>query len=728
MSSTRQKLLGFIVCLTVTVPLLAAIPSGYVSYWKMDGNLNDEAGINHGTIQGGDAVYNEGIWGRAVKLNSSALYVDLGTNASLNFTGSFSIGGWIYLTGGAGYQKCIDKSTWNSGFYVQQAGSWPGHWRFGFVGQGSAMDATGITTYINQWAHVMAVYDSANGVRHLYVNGQPAGDTVSAGMLATTASLKFGKVNGLVDEMIYYHRVLSGTEVGELMAATRDTTPPVISGIRADTLPAYSAYVRFTTNMLATAAVEYSKDSVYATYHEHAIDTLHQVRINGLNNGRVFHYRVHAWNRQNYESVSPWCTLKVAAVPPLQKLGLARGPQTPAPPDLVWPAAVGAADVCLWADDKLAAATITIDDNQADNQDWWMGQGDTLGLRFTWFVITGSVASSGTGNGGTWARFRTLFARGHGVQSHTETHGSSTAHTNGTINWAEDYGRARAILEDSIPGNQCLTVAYPGGGFASNSDTAAIFHASGRGTTAYPQNATGISYREVRASSSPETTHVKSILDKTTTIYGNNYRRGWACFLFHYLNADNTPVAHAFLRFLDARHDSLWVASYPDLIKYAQERDTYTLTVNAVTSSLISFTVTDSMMDTLFNYPLTVKVRIDNSWDSCYARQNGNPVEVIMVTNAGNKYALVKAVPDRGEVQLADAATTEIKPISTVRPDICPAGRKVTVYTMDGQRVSSGVIGAQGLILNEVTGNMQTGIYLVRVEGQAGVEKMLIVR
>jgi hypothetical protein len=143
---------------------------------------------------------------------------------------------------------------------------------------------------------------------------------------------------------------------------------------------------------------------------------------------------------------------------------------------------------------------------------------------------------------------------------------------------------------------------------------------------------------------------------------------------------------------------------------------------------MLAFTLADSMNDTLFDYPLTVKVRVDNSWDSCLATQNGRSIATSLVTYAGNKYALVQAVPDRGEVQLADAATVAIKPVRATRPDTYPAGKKVTVFTLDGQRVSSGVTGAPGFILNDMTGNTPTGIYLIRMEGKTGLEKRLIVR
>lgn len=83
---------------------------------------------------------------------------------------------------------------------------------------------------------------------------------------------------------------------------------------------------------------------------------------------------------------------------------------------------------------------------------------------------------------------------------------------------------------------------------------------------------------------------------------------------------------------------------YCDVAKYGQERDTQTLTVKSVTDSIITFTLTDSMNDTLFDYPLTVKVRLNNDWDTCLANQNGDPVEATVIEHTGNKYTTEKII------------------------------------------------------------------------------------
>jgi hypothetical protein len=58
------------------------------------------------------------------------------------------------------------------------------------------------------------------------------------------------------------------------------------------------------------------------------------------------------------------------------------------------------------------------------------------------------------------------------------------------------------------------------------------------------------------------------------------------------------------------------------------------------------------MDDSVFTIPLTVKIRINNNWNAVIAIQSGEVIPTSFVEHNGNKYILVKAVPDRGEIIL----------------------------------------------------------------------------
>jgi PKD repeat protein len=147
-----------------------------------------------------------------------------------------------------------------------------------------------------------------------------------------------------------------------------------------------------------------------------------------------------------------------------------------------------------------------------------------------------------------------------------------------------------------------------------------------------------------------------------------NYYRGWAIYLNHLVNDYSTMTP--FLNYIDANRDRLWFCTFTEGIKYGQERDTATLTVTSNTAEQITMTLTDRMLDSRFDYPLTLKVRIPNSWNGAAATQAGVPVDARLVEHNGDKYALVQAVPDQGEIALmpGDAVTFSASPLSGWTP------------------------------------------------------------
>ena len=83
---------------------------------------------------------------------------------------------------------------------------------------------------------------------------------------------------------------------------------------------------------------------------------------------------------------------------------------------------------------------------------------------------------------------------------------------------------------------------------------------------------------------------------------------------------------------------------------YGMERDTSRIEVVKSTGEEIRFLLSDDMDDTLFDYPLTIKVRLPATWNSITARQGGKSVAARVVEHDGGRFALIQAVPDRGEV------------------------------------------------------------------------------
>ena len=85
---------------TGTIKFAPYPPLGPIAWWKAEDNALDSAGTNNGTLVGG-VVFTNGEVGQAFVFagGQSSNVVDIGDPVDLRFTNSFSIEGWIFVTG-----------------------------------------------------------------------------------------------------------------------------------------------------------------------------------------------------------------------------------------------------------------------------------------------------------------------------------------------------------------------------------------------------------------------------------------------------------------------------------------------------------------------------------------------------------------------------------------------------------------------------------------------------
>ena len=334
-------------------------------------------------------------------------------------------------------------------------------------------------------------------------------------------------------------------------------------------------------------------------------------------------------------------------------------PESPRFPltDRVWPTTYGDAVVCLWAHDKMAAAGVTIDDNVVSEHDWWVEQMARRGWKMTWFVITDFIYTNPDYNG-TWADFARLHALGHSIQSHT-VHHYEYDNTQSDALMREEYAFSREEIETHIPGARCLTLAYPFGEGKPSLAAETFIAARGVGADGDPGPANQTTYMNTLLGDPTEES-----VDKMLTP-GTRHWRGFIAPLYHDVYRDQPASEQEILKlqctlFLDyvkAREREIWFDTYMHLMQYGQERDTHQLTVLARDPGQIRLRLTDQMRDSLFDYPLTVKVCLGAAWNGgLAAAQGGAPIPARLELHEGLFYAMVEAVPDRGEVVLTPTA------------------------------------------------------------------------
>lgn len=346
-----------------------------------------------------------------------------------------------------------------------------------------------------------------------------------------------------------------------------------------------------------------------------------------------------------------------------------------------WPAVHGQGSVCFWGDDKFAAVSLTIDDNNYPDVSFWRQVSAEFGWKLTWFLIVypgmwdiyNNVPGGNVGYSGSAAQWKALYEEGHEIGLHGSC---GSMNTLSEAAYQEHMELSRAHLE-SVISNNIVTYAYPCGTVDSPTavdgyrNVCSNLFIGARGTAGGSTSPfTGDYMNTSSMGSGFDQTRFDRMEDNTRPLLYSSYR-GWAVFLWHGLLGNTNKIAGAYevFNYLNANKDKYWIKTFGEVARYAQERESSVLDVNSVTADQIRFTLTDSMTNSIFNYPLTVKFRVDN-WADAAAEQNGQSIPVSLITYSNSTYALVQAVPDQGTVILskAAAASFSISPSSGWAP------------------------------------------------------------
>src|SRR5574344_2448143 len=211
--------------------------------------------------------------------------------------------------------------------------------------------------------------------------------------------------------------------------------------------------------------------------------------------------------------------------------------------DISWPAKPGDAEVCLWKDDKVAALSLTIDDNCEPDHDWWLEQCKKHGFRVTFFVIAGAIDRN-PGFFGKWSGWRAFASNGCvSVQSHSLNH-QRHDDTRDAEEVRLEYAGSRALIDKNLPAQRCLALAYPNG--KGNRDLAAKYFIACRGTVGTPNPANQINYLWVNIGQLTEPGFEVMTTGKTSGepkwLNRRLYYRGWCATLCHSVHYGKTPA------------------------------------------------------------------------------------------------------------------------------------------------------------------------------------------
>jgi hypothetical protein len=146
-------------------------------------------------------------------------------------------------------------------------------------------------------------------------------------------------------------------------------------------------------------------------------------------------------------------------------------------------------------------------------------------------------------------------------------------------------------------------------------------------------------------------------------------------YLFHGIDSDGgySPIASPELRksvaYLAARKPKFWVTTFLNATLYSKERNAVTVTETATTESSMTLQVTDNLVDSIYNYPLSIRRPLPQGWPSATVMQKEVAVPFRIVQVDTVVYLTFDVVPDAGEVKILKSTTTVTPEVDTIPAD-----------------------------------------------------------
>jgi hypothetical protein len=205
-------------------------PAGLVGWWRAEGNAQDAAGTNHGTLRNG-AGFATGKVGRAFSLDGTDDSIEISDAPALR-PASLTLEAWVAFDGISGLRAIFAKPVGggSSDSYSMWLAS--GTLR-GVVGNQTGNGPELFAPFapaLEHWYHLAYTFDDSTDRHALYIDGaQVTTGTVTTSIGYDPQPLLLGRdtesgtpnffLKGRIDEAAIYNRALSGAEIASIYNA-----------------------------------------------------------------------------------------------------------------------------------------------------------------------------------------------------------------------------------------------------------------------------------------------------------------------------------------------------------------------------------------------------------------------------------------------------------------------------------------------------------------------------
>lgn len=304
-------------------------------------------------------------------------------------------------------------------------------------------------------------------------------------------------------------------------------------------------------------------------------------------------------------------------------------------------------EVGTWQGFKSGAVSFTFDDNCANQLSVLMPIFDQYNFKMTFYTVINWSPN--------WTALQKAALNGHEVGSHTISHTVLNSLTNDQQ--TAEFKNSQDAINSHIQGQKCITIAYPNC-VLGNSSLCSQYYAAARGCSGAIVPKTPPDFMNISSIVCGTQGSIQLSSDFISKAEMAASQNGWVVFLLHAIDNESgySPTSSAEIKgaldYLSQKKDKIWVSTFSNISRYIKERNNVTVKQKSIKDTVITVAVTDTLNNSVFNYPITLRRMLPQGWNSAKIYQNSKRIaSKIMNVNSVN-YVMFDIVPDSGEIQI----------------------------------------------------------------------------
>lgn len=312
-------------------------------------------------------------------------------------------------------------------------------------------------------------------------------------------------------------------------------------------------------------------------------------------------------------------------------------------------------EVATWQGFKQGAVSFTFDDNTPNQISVALPIFDQYDFKMTFFTVINW--------GPNWTALQKAALNGHEIGSHTVSHTSF-----GTLTDEQqitELENSQDAIDSHITNQKCITIAYPNC-VLGNSSICQQYYMAARGCSGVIVPKTPPDFMNISSIVCGSQGSIQRTNDFTNKIDATTSSNGWIVFLIHAIDNESgySPTSSTELEgaldYLNQNTDKYWEATFGNVVRYIMERNNVSVVQVSAEDSIINFNVTDTLDNSIYNYPVTIRRVLPEEWTSATISQNGKEINSQIVTENEMSYIMFDVAPDSGTIQIIKKNVTDV--------------------------------------------------------------------